>query len=82
MNGKFKHDQRAAEIWGIAYATIPKSVFAMAAWHLSDCCSEEGVGQGYAEKRFAEEVAALRDNGLISTAQAKRVLAAISKAQS
>lgn len=74
MSNGMKDDGAAAHVWGRAYAAIPKSVFAMACWHLADVASDAGVGNGQAELRFMEEIEALRDNRLISPSQAKRAL--------
>lgn len=75
---KAKDDRVARAFFGEAYDGIPKSVFAVAAYYLADACSDEGVEQGAALKRFREEVDAL--GGLIiGPAQAKRSLAALRK---
>ena len=51
-----KSDWQAQEIWEPEiYATIPKSVFAMIAWHLANITSEAVDEPGEAEKRFLEE---------------------------
>lgn len=72
-----KQDREARGLWGPAYDSIPKSVFATAAWHLADCCSDAGVGNGQEVARFLDEVRALAENGLISPAQAARASSAL-----
>jgi len=73
-----KKDYTAMQHWGEEiYQAIPKSVFALACWHLADACSDSGVGNGESEKRFIEEIECLRDNGIIDKAQAKRAIAAL-----
>src|SRR5690606_3637901 len=56
-----KNDGHARAAWGSAYDAIPKSVFALAAWHLANVASDSADSDGAAERRFVEEVAALRD---------------------
>lgn len=80
-NGQgLKDDQVARRMWGSAYNDIPKSVFALAAWHLANIASEDPDGEGQAEARFREEIEALASNKLITPAQAKRVLATLTAA--
>jgi hypothetical protein len=58
-----KNDIEARKHWGDRYDAIPKSVFAVIAWHLSDCSSDEGAGNGGAENRFMWEWDVLIRNG-------------------
>lgn len=67
----FKNDSEAQALWASAYDAIPKSVFAVACWHLADLASDDGSS---ATERMAEEVRALALNGLITEAQAKSAL--------
>lgn len=60
----FKNDMHARRAWGEAYDAIPKSAFALIAWHLANLCSESADAPGAAESRFAEEWEALRSHGL------------------
>ena len=73
-------DGKAVELWGNdVYDAIPKSVFAVAAWHLANLSSEDPDGEGQAQERFCEEVTTIAENGIIEPAQAKRVLAAFKR---
>ncbi len=62
------------------FDAIPKSVFAVVAWHLANICAEEGADNGGAPRRFLQEVFTLRQNGLLDSEQATRVIKAIEKA--
>ncbi len=46
------NDGVVREICAPAYDAIPKSVFAVVAWYLADCASDEGVGNGGEVRRF------------------------------
>lgn len=62
--GVFKQDADANRLWGEKlYAAIPKSVFAVIAWHLANATSESCDAAGAAEKRFAEEWSILFQGG-------------------
>lgn len=76
-SGVFKKDGAARAAWGDAYAAIPKSVFAIVAWHLANVASDSADDDGAAEKRFVEELAALRDGGHLDRAQATSAIKAI-----
>jgi hypothetical protein len=70
-----KNDWQAKRLWGEdAYRAIPKSVFAVAAWHLSDCASEEGVGQDGEVRRFIEELEALKSSDILLASQVDPIL--------
>ena len=75
----FKNDTEARAAWGAAYDSIPKSVFALAAWHLANLCSDPENGV-HATQRFAEEVEALAANGFLTEAQLKNALKALAGA--
>lgn len=75
----FKRDGIAKETWGDLYDAIPKSVFALAAWHLANLASGYLDAPGAAENRFATEVYALSFQH-IDEAQSKRVLKALADA--
>lgn len=75
--GVFKKDGSARKAWGKAYDAIPKSVFALVAWHLANVSSENADGDGEAEKRFIEELAALRDGEHLDHSQANQSIKAI-----
>lgn len=70
-------DGVAREIWGSAYDAIPKSVFAVVAWYLADCASDEGVGNDGELRRFAEELEAMHSNGILGERQVKRAQRAL-----
>jgi hypothetical protein len=72
-----KDDAHARRAWGSAYDAIPKSVFALAAWHLANVSSESADSVGAAEDRMLEELIALRDGGHLPRAQADRSITAI-----
>lgn len=72
-----KLDGEATSLWGYAYADIPKSVFAVAAYHLANLASG---GECSTAERMIEEIEALGLNGCINAAQAKRSIAALKKA--
>ena len=72
----FKNDSEAVALWGAAYGDIPKSVFAVMAWHLADCCS----GEDGAVARAIEEIEALGLNGIITSAQHKNSKRALERA--
>jgi hypothetical protein len=76
---KPKDDAAANRAWGSVYDSIPKQVFALVALHLADGASAEGYGNGGERTRFAEEVRALRDNGILPAGQADRVLRALAR---
>ena len=81
--GIFKNDIAARRAWGGAYDAIPKSVFALTAWHLANVASGSADEAGQAERRFVEEVAALRDGGHLDRAQATNAIkAAIAELES
>lgn len=69
-----KHDGAAIQAWGAAYDAVPKSVFALAAWHLANLASGALDHPGAAEARFAWEVMILGQGGHISPTQAGRAL--------
>jgi hypothetical protein len=71
-----KNDQHARRAWGSAYDAIPKSVFAIAAWHLANVASGDADAPGSAELRMIEELEALRC-GHLPVAQADRSIKAI-----
>lgn len=71
-----KLDGEAVSLWGYAYADIPKSVFAVAAYHLASLASG---GECSAAERLIEEIEALGFNGCINAAQAQRSIAALKK---
>lgn len=68
-----KNDSHARDCWGDLYDSLPKSVFATAAWHLANIASGEADAPGAAEKRFFEELKALAANGIIPKQQFARM---------
>ena len=76
--GIFKQDRAARLAWGEnVYAELPKSVFALAAWHLANVASGEADNAGAAEQRMIDELIALRDGGHLPKAQADRAIKSI-----
>ena len=76
--GIFKQDRAARVAWGEdVYAALPKSVFALAAWHLANVASGTADVEGAAEQRMIEELIALRDGGHLPAAQADRAIKSI-----
>lgn len=74
-----KNDEAARRYWGDAYDHIPKSVFALVAWHLASRCSENCDHPGAAEAEFRNEIKALYKADIMDGAQAKRTLAALNR---
>lgn len=73
-----KHQTREAyAAWGEAFDAIPKSVWAVVAWHLANVASGEADADGAALARFREELDALIAAGIIPEAQGKRALKAL-----
>jgi hypothetical protein len=67
-----KNDNQARQHWGsVAYDAIPKSVFAVAAWHLANAASGTCDADGAAERAFLQELEALEANQLIDKRQLK-----------
>lgn len=75
-SGGFKQDRAARMAWGDAYNAIPKSVFALVAWHLANVASGQADTVGAAESRVIEELEALR-YGHLPQAQADRAIKSI-----
>ena len=75
--GVFKNDNEAQARWGRAYSAIPKSVFAITAWHLANVASGSADADGAAESRFREEVSALASAGLITPNQFRAAMRAL-----
>lgn len=75
-----KHDTSAREHWGSdVYDRIPKSVFAVVAWHLANIASSNPDSPGAAESRLIDEVQALADQGLIPEAQGRAAIRALER---
>ena len=72
-------DSIARDLWGQAYDAIPKSVFAVVAWYLADCASDEGVGNGGELRRFIEELEAMGSNGILDERQVKKALRSVAR---
>jgi hypothetical protein len=75
-----KQDAAARELLGPAYDSIPKSVFAVAAYYLADICSDEGVGNGRALNRLREEFDCIGGQ-VIDRKQADRAIRALDRQQ-
>lgn len=67
----------ADELYGSAFAKMPKAVLAVLAYYLADICSDAGADNGQALDRMIEELRALSGNGLIGKQQADGCIAAI-----
>ena len=64
-----KHDSSAKDAIGAkAYQGIPKSVFALVAYHFADRVSDGGA-EGSPLEMFLQEVRTLGENGIIPAAQ-------------
>lgn len=74
-----KNDEAARRYWGDAYDHIPKSVFALVAWHLANRCSGNCDHPGAAEAEFIAEIRALFKADIMDVAQAKRTLNALDR---
>lgn len=72
-------DEVARGLWGGAYAATPKGVFAVVAFYLCDCASDEGVGQGGELRRFVEELDALQVSGILLKDQVRRARRAVER---
>lgn len=70
---------QARSLWGAAFDAIPKSVFAIAAWYLADCASDEGFGQGGEVQRFREELEALNGSGILSEQATQKAIRALER---
>lgn len=79
MSG-LKSDRAAREQWGSAYDAIPKSAFALIAFHLANNCADEPDTFSGILARFLEEADCLALNGMMPEARAKAIRAAIAKA--
>jgi hypothetical protein len=73
MTAGIKNDRHARQCWGDLYDSLPKSVFATAAWHLANVASDTADAPGAAEKRFFEELRALVANNIIPKQQLGRM---------
>lgn len=56
----------AIEYWGKAFDAIPKSAFALIAWHLANAFSGQADTAGAAEQAFVTEALALKHAGILS----------------
>lgn len=77
MTRGLKSDAAALEHWGAAYAAIPKSAFALVAFHLASLAAENpGMFESIAA-RFSEEADALALSGIMPSAHAETVRKAL-----
>ena len=73
------HDWNAKRAWGHeTYDAIPKSVFALIAWHLANLAAEE-LDSGLAPQRFLEEWDILTEGGHMPQVPTRKVRAALVK---
>jgi hypothetical protein len=70
-------DGVARSLRGDAYDRIPKQVFAVVAFNLADCASDEGVGNGGELRRFVEELDAMLGNAILEKSQVTRARKAV-----
>lgn len=70
-------DEVARQLWGEAYGATSKAVYAVVAYYLADCASDEGVGQGGELRRFVEELDALQASGILQKVQVRRARRAV-----
>lgn len=75
--GTFKNDAAARSAWGKAYDEVPKSVFALVAWHLCNLHTDDMESVETAEARAIQEIEMLRDGNHLSRPQADRAIKAI-----
>ena len=78
-NGITKNDDHAKELWGAAYDSIPKSVFATIAWHLANEASGSADTPGAAVARFMAELNALGAGNIIPQKQVAPACRALCK---
>lgn len=60
-----KSDYSAREVFGLSYDAIPKSAFALMAFHLASLCGEDEDEGVAAFNRLIEEAEALGYNGIM-----------------
>lgn len=77
--GVLKNDAAARRAWGRAYGDIPKSVFALVAWHLANMASDRAGEPGAAELMVVSEIKALAEGGHMDKKQALAAAKAIAK---
>lgn len=61
----FKSDSAARQHWGVAYDAIPKSAFALIAFHLANLAADEPDSFESISARLVEEADALSANGIM-----------------
>ena len=61
------------------FDALPKTVLALMVWHLADCASDRGIGNGGEVERMIQELDALAANNLIDQPQYKKCVAALKK---
>lgn len=77
----FKADSAARAALGGVYDSVPKSAFALIAYHLANLCADEPDVYGSVLTRLIEEADALALNGIMPEQHAKTLRAAIAKAE-
>lgn len=76
-NRGFKSDTAARQHWGAAYDAIPKSAFALVAFHLANLAADEPDLFESICARFVEEAEALTHNAILPGAHAKTIRKAL-----
>ena len=78
MSRGMKKEGEAVGTYGrVIYDAVPKSAFALLAWHFAMRIAEDD--EGGALKEICSEMAILRGNGIIPDSQLKRLLSALVK---
>ena len=69
-----KHDYKARQTWGKLYDSLPKSTWAILAYHLAwVTAGDEPDNDGAVEARLAEEVLALVGAGWLDARHARTI---------
>ena len=77
MSRGFKNDSAAIAHWGNAYGAIPKSAFALIAYHLANLAAEQPDTFESVCARVVEEADALALNGIMPAAHAETIRKAL-----
>ena len=75
----FKSDRAAQEAFGPIYDAVPKSAFALIAFHLANLCAEQPDDFASIMARIQEEADALAANDIMPARHAKLIADAIRK---
>lgn len=75
----FKSDRAAQEAFGSIYDAVPKSAFALIAYHLADLCAEHPGDFASIMARIQDEADALAANEIMPARHAKVIADAVRK---